>query len=111
MDEPPEQENAAPLRPRPIPPSEHSLIDDIEARFPGWGAWRSDTLRWWAFRTAAAALTIDQLRAGCRLIVRAASHAELCAAVRAEIARAEAACPPVRADVPAEPGADHRAIA
>ncbi|MDL4773326.1 MULTISPECIES: hypothetical protein [Thermomonosporaceae] len=112
MDELPQQQSAAPQRPRPAPPSERSLIDDIEARFPGWGAWLSDTFRWWAFRTAAAALTIDQLRAGCSLIVRAGSHAELCAAVRAENARADAARRSVHdAEAPHQPDAPQRAIA
>ncbi|MEW2356551.1 hypothetical protein [Spirillospora sp. NPDC029432] len=62
-----------------------TLITQIEALFPGWGAWRSGTLRWWAFRTSAEPLTIEQLRAGCRLLVQADTPAELCTAIRAEI--------------------------
>jgi hypothetical protein len=57
----------------------------LEAEFPGWRLWISDTGRWWAFRTSACALTIEQLRAGCRLIVQADTADALYSAVRAEI--------------------------
>ncbi|MBA8950675.1 hypothetical protein ACFQU9_41480 [Actinomadura namibiensis] len=67
------------------PPTRDHLISEIQERFPGWGVWHSDAHRWWAFRTAFAPLTIGQLRAGCRLIVQADTHTELCAAIRAEI--------------------------
>ena len=61
----------------------------IEEDFPGWGVWRSDTGRWWAFRTGADPLTINQLRAGCRLLVRADTGAALRSAVHAAIMAAE----------------------
>ncbi|TDD91338.1 hypothetical protein [Actinomadura rubrisoli] len=64
--------------------SDASLIAEVGLRFPGWAAWRSGTFRWWAYRTAAAALTIGQLRAGCRLIVDADTFTELCSAIGAE---------------------------
>jgi hypothetical protein len=57
----------------------------IEADFPGWGVWQSDTGRWWAFRTAADPLTIDQLRAGRRLIVHAETVDALHTAIRDEV--------------------------
>jgi hypothetical protein len=57
----------------------------LEAEFPGWRLWISDTGRWWAFRTSACALTIEQLRAGCRLIVQADTSEALHSAIRAEI--------------------------
>jgi hypothetical protein len=57
----------------------------LEAEFPGWRLWISDTGRWWAFRTSASALTIDQMRAGCRLIVQADTSDALYSAIRAEI--------------------------
>jgi len=66
-----------------------TTLQQIEAEFPGWGVWRSDTSRWWAFRTARNPLTIDQLRAGCRLIVQADTFEDLCAEIRTEILRAE----------------------
>jgi hypothetical protein len=62
-----------------------ALMREIEAEFPGWGVWRSDTRRWWAFRTAANPLTIEQLRAGCRLIVDADTDTALREAIEAEI--------------------------
>lgn len=77
---------APPLGTGPMPcPSDEVLIQRIEAEFAGWGVWRSDARRWWAFRTAANPLTIDQIRAGCRLIVQADTDLELCVAIRAEI--------------------------
>ncbi|SEG71132.1 hypothetical protein SAMN04489712_109244 [Thermomonospora echinospora] len=60
-------------------------IGRIEDEFPGWGVWRSDTGRWWAFRTAARPLTIEQIRAGCRLIVQADTVDRLRAAILDEI--------------------------
>jgi hypothetical protein len=57
----------------------------LEAEFPGWRLWISDTGRWWAFRTSANALTIEQMRAGCRLIVQADTSDALYSAIRAEI--------------------------
>jgi hypothetical protein len=77
-----------------VPPTAGSLDDirvmrSIEEEFPGWGVWRSDTGRWWAFRTAADPLTIDQLRAGCRLLVRADTGAALRSAVFAAIMAAD----------------------
>jgi hypothetical protein len=57
----------------------------LEADFPGWRLWISDTGRWWAFRTSVSALTIDQIRAGCRLIVQADTSDALYSAIRAEI--------------------------
>lgn len=57
----------------------------LEAEFPGWRLWISDTGRWWAFRTSACALTIEQLRAGCRLIVQADTSDALYSAIRDEI--------------------------
>ncbi|MGI5165974.1 hypothetical protein ACQEU3_16585 [Spirillospora sp. CA-253888] len=90
MDVPPLPDAAA-VRPDPTTTTRESLIADIEARFPGWGAWHSDAHRWWAFRTSADPLTIDQLRAGCRLLVQADTHAELCRAISAEIESARRA--------------------
>ncbi|MFC9971754.1 hypothetical protein ACFVH6_12750 [Spirillospora sp. NPDC127200] len=90
MDVPPLPDAAA-VRPEPTTATRESLIADIEARFPGWGAWHSDAHRWWAFRTSADPLTIDQLRAGCRLLVQADTHAELCRAISAEIESARRA--------------------
>jgi hypothetical protein len=77
-----------------VPPLAGSVEDtrvmrSIEEEFPGWGVWRSDTGRWWAFRTAADPLTIDQLRAGCRLLVQADTGAALRSAVSAAIMAAE----------------------
>jgi hypothetical protein len=57
----------------------------LEAEFPGWQLWISDTGRWWAFRTSACALTIEQMRAGCRLITSADTADALYSAIRAEI--------------------------
>jgi hypothetical protein len=74
----------------------------LEAEFPGWRLWISDTGRWWAFRTSACALTIEQLRAGCRLIVQADTSAALYSAIRAEIEaeqRANTARPDRRTEV------------
>jgi hypothetical protein len=77
-----------------VPPPAGSVEDgrvmrSFEEEFPGWGVWRSDTGRWWAFRTAADPLTIDQLRAGCRLLVQADTGAALRSAVSAAITDAE----------------------
>ncbi|GAB2802538.1 hypothetical protein GCM10027176_03870 [Actinoallomurus bryophytorum] len=63
----------------------------LEAEFPGWRLWISDTGRWWAFRTSACALTIEQLRAGCRLIVQADTSDALYSAIRAAEIEAERA--------------------
>jgi hypothetical protein len=65
-----------------------TTLQQIEAEFPGWGVWRSDTSRWWAFRTARNPLTIEQLRAGCRLIVQADTYEDLRTEIRSEILRA-----------------------
>lgn len=88
MDEPPQTTVADPS------PIADPVVIDIASRFPGWSAWYSDTRRWWAYRTAAAPLTIGQLRAGCRLLVHAETHAELCAAITAEIEAARRAVRP-----------------
>jgi hypothetical protein len=64
------------------------LAQEIEEEFPGWGVWRSDAARWWAYRTARAPLTLEQLQSGCRLIVQADTDDELRTAIRAEITRA-----------------------
>ncbi len=78
--------DVAPPQAAPPPPtSDTALIAQLQKSFPGWGAWRSGTHRWWAFRTSASPLTIEQLRAGCRLLVQADTPAELYAAIRAEI--------------------------
>jgi hypothetical protein len=71
--------------PQPVPAAaeDTALMREIETHFPGWGVWRSDTRRWWAFRTAAHPLTIEQLRAGCRLIVQADTGAGLREAIQA----------------------------
>ena len=61
------------------------VMGRLEAEFPGWRLWISDTGRWWAFRTSSCALTIEQLRAGCRLIVQADTSDALYSAIRAEI--------------------------
>jgi hypothetical protein len=74
----------------------------LEAEFPGWRLWISDTGRWWAFRTSACALTIEQLRAGCRLIVQADTSEALYSAIRDEIEaeqRANTAHPDRRSEV------------
>ncbi|MCD0450595.1 hypothetical protein LO762_15550 [Actinocorallia sp. API 0066] len=60
----------------------------IEAEFPGWRVWRSGTDRWWAYRTSSQPLSIEQLRAGCRLLVQADTPAELRVQIHQEIARA-----------------------
>jgi hypothetical protein len=65
-----------------------AALGQIEDEFPGWGVWRSDTGRWWAFRTSASPLTIEQIRAGCRLIVQADTAEKLRTAIRDEIDRA-----------------------
>jgi hypothetical protein len=57
----------------------------LETEFPGWRVWISDTGRWWAFRTESCPLTIDQLRAGCRLLVQADTSEALHAAIQAEV--------------------------
>lgn len=67
------------------PDAETALLQAIENDFPGWGVWRSGTRRWWAFRTAANPLTIEQLRAGHRLIVQADTPEGLREAIRAEL--------------------------
>ncbi|MBO2452866.1 hypothetical protein J4573_37645 [Actinomadura barringtoniae] len=82
MDVPPHPETVPAPSTR---PDDRPVIGQIEAEFPGWSAWRSDTDRWWAFRTAANPLTIEQLRAGHRLIVQADTVAALRAEIRAEI--------------------------
>ncbi|MQA98132.1 MAG: hypothetical protein GEV11_27285 [Streptosporangiales bacterium] len=74
-----------------IDPSRGDEGAAIEGDFPGWGVWRSDTGRWWAYRTQADPLTIGQMRAGCRLIVQAETPAGLRTAIRTEQAAAEAA--------------------
>jgi hypothetical protein len=66
--------------------TETSVIREIEADFPGWSAWHSDTGRWWAFRTAADPLTFEELRAGRRLIVQGDTAGELRIAIRSELA-------------------------
>ncbi len=68
-----------------VPGGDRLLIGEVGQRFPGWSAWRSDTFRWWAYRTASTPLTIGQLRAGCRLLVQADTFAELCSAIGEEI--------------------------
>ncbi|KAB2351009.1 hypothetical protein [Actinomadura rudentiformis] len=87
MDVPPPSETAEAVTPEYAQTEDpfRALIEGIELQFPGWGAWRSDTDRWWAFRTAANPLTIEELRAGRRLIVQADTVDELRAAIRAEI--------------------------
>ncbi|MFG1998439.1 hypothetical protein ACGFNU_04750 [Spirillospora sp. NPDC048911] len=82
---PPETAEAVPPEYAKIEDPFRASVETIELEFPGWSAWRSDTGRWWAFRTAADPLTIEQLRAGRRLIVQADTVEELHAAVRAEI--------------------------
>lgn len=53
----------------------------IEAEFGGrWGAWLSDTGRWWATRTDA--LTSAQLNAGCVPFIQADSPDELTERIR-----------------------------
>jgi hypothetical protein len=53
----------------------------IEADFGGrWGAWLSDTGRWWAARTRA--LTSDQLNAGCVPFIEADNPDELTERIR-----------------------------
>ncbi|WP_148086289.1 hypothetical protein [Actinocorallia herbida] len=69
-------------------PDDETEAARIETDFPGWRAWRSGTGRWWAFRTASRPLSIDQLRAGCRLLVHADTPAELRVQIRVEIVRA-----------------------
>lgn len=72
----------------PVSQADLTAVRRIEAEYPGWGVWRSDADRWWAYRTARSALTLEQLRAGCRLIVQADTELELCEAITAEITRA-----------------------
>lgn len=68
---------------------DHSaVLGRIRVEFPGWGVWLSDTGRWWAFRTAVGALTIGQLRAGCRVLVLADTVGALHSAIAAEVAAA-----------------------
>lgn len=63
-------------------------MQEIESEFPGWGVWHSGTGRWWAFRTAANPLTIEQLREGCQLIVQANTPETLREGIRAQISKA-----------------------
>lgn len=66
-------------------PRVRDLSRRIELDFPGWGVWISDTGRWWGFRTSDRPLTIDQMRAGCRLIVQADTFDALHSAIQAEV--------------------------
>ncbi|GAA2610081.1 hypothetical protein SMC26_38105 [Actinomadura fulvescens] len=85
MDVPPPSETAVTPEYAQTQDPFRAFIEAIELQFPGWSAWRSDTDRWWGFRTAADPLTIEELRAGRRLIVQADTVEELRAAIRAEI--------------------------
>lgn len=69
-------------------PEDDTEAARIESEFPGWRVWRSGTDRWWAFRSASRPLTIDQLRAGCRLLVHADTPADLRVQIHLEIDRA-----------------------
>ncbi|MBO3751503.1 hypothetical protein J5X84_35985 [Streptosporangiaceae bacterium NEAU-GS5] len=53
----------------PADPRAPLTIADLEARFPRWTIWQSDTGRWWA--TSGDALTLDQQAAGCQATVNA----------------------------------------
>jgi hypothetical protein len=63
--------------------SEPATAEHIEAAFDGrWGAWLSDTGRWWAARIRP--LTAEQITAGCAQYVRADTPGELMQAIRDE---------------------------
>jgi hypothetical protein len=58
-----------------VPRSEDQRTTEIEAQFPAWSVWVSDTGRWWAsLRTT---LTMNQLTAGCAPFIRADTADEL----------------------------------
>lgn len=63
----------------------------LRREYPEWGVWRSGTGRWWAFRTGLNPLTIEQLRAGCRLIVQADTLPDLRGMIQTETAAARRA--------------------
>ena len=63
--------------------SEPATAEHVEAAFDGrWGAWLSDTGRWWAARVRP--LTGEQIAAGCVQYVRADTPGELMQAIRDE---------------------------
>lgn len=66
-------------------------LHELRREYPEWGVWRSGTGRWWAFRTGYNPLTINQIRAGCRLIVQADSLTDLRELMRAETVAAQRA--------------------
>lgn len=72
----------------------HCYTDDLHGlrgEYPEWGVWRSGTGRWWAFRTGRNPLTIEQLRAGCRILVHADTLADLRAMIKQETLAARSA--------------------
>lgn len=74
----------------------HCCTDDdlqgLRRDYPEWGVWRSGTGRWWAFRTGLNPLTIEQLRAGCRLIVQADTLRDLREMIDTETHAAQRVC-------------------
>lgn len=60
-----------------------TTVAQIEAAFDGrWGAWLSDTGRWWAARKQP--LSAQQLNAGCVPFIQAGTPGELIEAIRNE---------------------------
>jgi hypothetical protein len=58
---------------------------EIEAEFPGWHVWKSDTGPWWAARKVT--LTAEQSGVGCAQYLRANSATELHGDITADEAR------------------------
>lgn len=73
---------------------DEALIAGIEADFPGWHIWKSDTGRWWAARKAT--LTAGQSSAGCAQYLETDSPTEL----RVHIAADEALSVPLTSTPP-----------
>lgn len=60
---------------RKLSSADSTRIEEIEAAFPAWSVWVSDTGNWWA--SLRGALTLDQIAAGCSPYVRAEDADEL----------------------------------
>lgn len=74
------------------PSTESTRVEEIEAEFPAWSVWVSDTGNWWA--SLRGALTLDQIAAGCSPFVRSEDADELlCDLADREALMAEAARP------------------
>lgn len=59
---------------------DEARVAEIEAAFPQWGVWVSDTRTWWA--SLRGALTLDQIAAECSPYLRAEDADELVGLLR-----------------------------